>query len=137
MRIPFVPLAVLALGLGFGTAAHAQPPFPFGPEPDFGARPLCSKERVRLIERQVEALEKLRASGPEAIGRICATIQMGSAWLGREPEARSKLRELLGFDIDLEQAESQCRAGQDKIASELTTMIARLRADLLRCDDTV
>jgi hypothetical protein len=92
---------------------------------------------VRLLAGQMEALEKLRASGPETIGRICLLIGMGSAWLGREPDTRAKLRELLGFDIDLERAETQCRAGQDGIARELTTTIARLRAELLRCDDTV
>jgi hypothetical protein len=139
MRIPWVPLVVLGLGLGLtlGRSVHAQLPFPFGPEPDYSQRPLCPKERVRVLQQQLEALEKLRSSGPEAIGRICALIAMGSAWLGREPEARSKLRDLLGFDIDLERAETQCRAGQDAMARELTTIIARLRAELLRCDDTV
>jgi hypothetical protein len=136
MRNPHVLITAAALAAGMVTAAHAQLPFPFGPEPDFSTRPQCSKDRLRLIERQVEALEKLQAAGPEAIGRICAVIAMGSAWLGREPEMRSKLRDLLGFDIDLERAGSQCRAGQDKIATELASMIARLRADLRRCDDT-
>jgi hypothetical protein len=62
---------------------------------------------------------------------------MGSAWLGKDPEARGKLRELLGVDVDLERAEAQCRAGQNTIATELTTAIARLKAELLRCDDTI
>jgi hypothetical protein len=135
MRIPYVPFFV-ALGLGLGTAAHAQLPFPFS-EPDFSTRPQCTKERTRLLEQQAEALEKLRSQGPEAIGRLCMLISMGSAWLGREPEMRGKLRELLGVDIDLERAEQQCRAGQDNIARELTTIIARLRAEILRCDDTI
>jgi hypothetical protein len=87
--------------------------------------------------QQLEALEKLRSAGPEAIGRLCGLIAMGSAWLGKDPEARAKLRELLGVDVDLERAEAQCRAGQDTIASELTTAIARLKAELLRCDDTI
>ena len=39
-------------------------------------------------------------------------------------------------DIDLERAETQCRAGQDGIARELADIVARLRAELLRCDDT-
>jgi hypothetical protein len=90
-----------------------------------------------MLTGQLEALEKLRSQGPEAIGRMCALIGLGSAWLGRDPEARSKLRELLGADIDLERAEAQCRAGQDTIARELTSMIARLRAEMLRCNDTV
>jgi hypothetical protein len=130
---------VLALTAGLASAARAQLPPPFGPEPDFSRPPQCSKERVRLLASQLEVLEKLRASGPEAIGRICLLIGMGSAWLGREPDARGKLRELLGFDIDidLEHAEAQCRAGQDGIAHELTAMVARLRAELLRCNDTV
>jgi hypothetical protein len=127
---------VLALTAGLGSAALAQLPPPFGPEPDFSRPPQCSKERVRLLAGQLEALEKLRASGPEAIGRICLLIGMGSAWLGREPDTRAKLRELLGLDIDLEHAEAQCRAGQDGIARELTAMTARLRAELMRCDDT-
>jgi hypothetical protein len=128
---------IVALTAGLVSAAQAQLPLPFGPEPDFSRPPQCSGERVRLLAGQLEALEKLNASGPEAIGRICALIGMGSAWLGREPDTRAKLRELLGFDIDLERAETQCRAGQDGIARELATIIARLRAELLRCDDTV
>jgi hypothetical protein len=127
---------VLILAAGLGSAALAQLPSPFGPEPDFSKPAQCVKERVRLLAGQLEALEKLHASGPETIGRMCALIGMGSAWLGREPDARGKLRELLGFDIDLDRAETQCRAGQDHIRRELTTMIGRLRAELLRCDDT-
>jgi hypothetical protein len=137
MRNPCVPLVVLALSLGLDTVAEAQLPFPFGPAPDFGKGQQCTQEHTRLLGQQLEAFEKLRSSGPEAIGRLCGLIAMGSAWLGKDPDARGKLRELLGFDIDLERAEAQCRAGQDTIASELTTAIARIRAELLRCDDTI
>jgi hypothetical protein len=137
MRIPYVPLFVaLALVHGLGTVAYAQLPFPFG-QPDFSIHPQCTRERTRLLEQQAEALEKLRSQGPEAMGRLCTLIGMGSAWLGRDPEMRGKLRELLGVDIDLERAEQQCRAGQDHIAQELTTIIARLRTEILRCDDTI
>ena len=134
-RMRILHVLTLTLTAVLGSAAHAQAPFPFG-EPDLGRRPQCTKERARLLTGQLEALEKLRSQGPEAIGRICTLIGMGSAWLGRDPEARGKLRELLGFDIDLERAETQCRAGQDGIARELADIIARLRAELLRCDDT-
>ena len=139
MRIPFLPLVVLALGLALslGTAARAQLPFPFGQEPDLSKRPQCTKDYVQSVKGALEAMEKLRTSGPEAIGRVCALIAMGSTWLGRDPEARAKLREILGFDMDLERAETQCRAGQDTITRELGDMIGRLRADLLRCDDTI
>jgi hypothetical protein len=139
MRIPYVPLVVLALGLVFspGPAAHAQLPFPFGPEPDLSKRPQCTKDYVQSVKGALEALGKLRTQGPEAIGRVCALIAMGSVWLGRDPVARAKLREILGFDIDLERAETQCRAGQDTVARELTDIVGRLRAELLRCDDTI
>jgi hypothetical protein len=138
MRIPHLPLVVLAVSLGLGAAAQAQElPFPFGPAPDLGKPAQCTKDRVHMLGQQLEALEKLRSAGPEAIGRICGLIAMGSAWLGKDPEARGKLRELLGVDVDLERAEAQCRAGQNTIATELTTAIARLKAELLRCDDTI
>jgi hypothetical protein len=141
MRIPHVPLTVLAAALATGLSleapAQAQLPFPFGPAPDLGKAAQCTRERTNLLGQQLEALEKLRSAGPEAIGRLCGLIAMGSAWLGKDPEARAKLRELLGVDVDLERAEAQCRAGQDTIASELTTAIARLKAELLRCDDTI
>jgi hypothetical protein len=129
-------VVILTLAAGLGSTVRAQLPFPFS-EPDLGKRPQCTREYVRHLADQLEALEKLRSQGPAAIGRMCALIGLGSAWLGRDPEARSRLRELLGADIDLERAEAQCRAGQDTIARELTTIIARLRAEQLRCDDAV
>jgi hypothetical protein len=85
------------------------------------------------------ALEKLRTSGPETVGRVCALVEMGSAWLdGELPEdVRKELRGLLGVDVDLRRMTEQCRAGQDGIARELAVKIRQLRAELIRCDDTI
>jgi hypothetical protein len=94
---------------------------------------------VRSVKQLVAALEKLRTSGPETVGRLCSLVEMGSAWLGGElPEdVRKELRSLLGVDVDLKRMADQCRAGQDGIAHELAGKIRQLRAELVRCDDTI
>jgi hypothetical protein len=137
MRTLYAALAVLILGLG--ATAQAQLPFPFGPEPDFSERWQCSKDYVRSVQRQLEVMEKLRSAGPEAVGRICTLIEMGSAWLGGElPDAmRQELRSLLGVDVDLERVKAQCRVGQDSLKRELAARLAQMKAELARCDDTV
>jgi len=132
-------LPIVALAAGFGAVAHAQLPSPFGPEPDLGKRLQCARDYVRSVEKQAAMLEKLRTSGPEAVGRLCRLIEMGSAWLGGEvPDSlRQELRSLLGVDIDLERLKRQCRAGQDALDRELAASLAQLKAELARCDDTV
>jgi hypothetical protein len=136
MRTLYAMLVALALSLG---AVHAQLPLPFDPEPDFSRRPQCTRDYVRSIEQQVAALERLRTAGPEAVGQLCTLIEMGSAWLGGDlPEnVRRDLRGLLGFDVDLKQITAQCRTGQGSLERELTIKLRQLKAELLRCDDTV
>jgi hypothetical protein len=98
MRIVYV----LILAFAVGPSATAQAPFPYGPEPGFSRRPQCTRDFVRSVETLVKALEKLRTSGPETVGRLCTLAEMGSAWLGGElPEdVRKELRRQLGVDVD-------------------------------------
>jgi hypothetical protein len=137
MRIALVSIVALAAGLG--AAAQAQLPFPSEPGPDFSRPPQCSRDYVRSVETLVTALEKLRTAGPEAVGRLCTLVEMGRAWLGGElPEdVRRELRGMLGVDVDLERITQQCRAGQGGIEQELTGKLRQLRAELVRCDDTI
>jgi hypothetical protein len=137
MRILYV--TVVALACGAGTMARAQPPLPFDPEPDFSRRAQCTRDYLRSVQSQAEALEKLRTAGPEALGRVCTMIELGSAWLGGKlpDDTRKQLRDLLGVDVDVEQLAAQCRAGQGAIERELTMRLRQLRAELVRCDDTV
>jgi hypothetical protein len=127
-------IAAALLGLALGTAAHAQ--LPFQPEPGFNDRPQCTKHYVRSVADQVAFLEKLQTAGPKAVGRLCSLIEMGDAWLGSE--GAEGLRSWLGLDnVDLERVAAKCRAGQDSVARELRHELARLRLELLRCDDTI
>jgi hypothetical protein len=137
MRI--VTLLILALAIAPSASTHAQLPPPLEPEPPFGQRPQCSRDYVRSVQSLVSALEKLRTAGPEAVGRLCALVEMGSAWLGGElPEdVRKELRSLLGVDVDLERITEQCRAGQGEIERELASKLRQLKAELARCDDTI
>src|SRR5262249_23595601 len=131
--------ALVVLSAGLGAAAHAQLPPPFGPEPNLGKRPQCTRDYVQSVRRLGDALEKLRTAGPEAIGQLCTMIEMGSALFGGKlPDAvRQELRALLGHDVDLERLKTQCRAGQDALERELADNLARLKAELARCDDTI
>jgi hypothetical protein len=137
MRILYASIVGFALALS--ATAQAQLPFPFQPEPDFTNRPQCTKDYVRSVESLATALEKLRTGGPDALGRLCTLVEMGSAWLGGDLPAdiRRELRGLLGVDVDLKHMTEQCRAGQDGIARELTIKLQQLRAELVRCEDTI
>jgi hypothetical protein len=137
MRILIATLVALAASLGI--SAYAQMPLPFGPEPNLSKRPQCTRDYVQSVRRLGDALEKLRTAGPEAVGQVCTMIEMGSTLFGGKlPDAlRQELRNLLGHDVDLERLKTQCRAGQDGIARELTDGLARLKAELARCDDTI
>jgi hypothetical protein len=137
MRI--LHIAILAFAVGASAAAQAQLPFPFEPEPDFSKRAQCTRDYVRSVEKQAAAIEKLRSAGPEAVGKLCSLIEMGNAWLGGKlpDDLRKELRGLLGFDVDIERIAAQCRVSQDTLDRELMTMHGRLKAELVRCDDTI
>jgi len=137
MRILLV--LVVALGASLDAAAQAQQPLPSEPGPEFGRPRQCSRDYVRSVETLVTALEKLRTAGPEAVGRLCTLVEMGRAWLGGElPEdVRRELRGLLSVDVDLKRITEQCRAGQGGIEQELAGTLRQLRAELVRCDDTI
>ena len=134
-------VAILLLAAGLGGPAQAQLPFPFPgqPEPDLSKRQQCTSAYVRSVERQVAAMQKLRAAGPEAVGQVCTLIEMGRAWLGGElPDStRRQLRDLLGFDIDLRLIAAQCRQGQGDLDRELMSQLGFLRSELVRCNDTI
>jgi hypothetical protein len=136
MRTVAIVTALAIAAAGLAAAAHAQSPLPLEPEPDFSRPQQCTRDHLRSVQSQVEALEKLRTAGPEAVGRICGLIEMGSAWLGGElpDDLRRELRSLLGFDVDLERLITQCRTGQDAFERELIAKLARLRAEQLRCE---
>jgi hypothetical protein len=131
-------LYVLAFTL-LATAAQAQLPFPFPPQPDMLGRPQCTRDYLRSVGKQAKALERLRVAGPDAIGRLCHLIEVGSKWLGAKlaEEARQELRRLLGVDADLDLLGVQCRAGQDAIDQELSAMRRQLKSELTRCDDRI
>jgi hypothetical protein len=137
MRILIASLMILAAGPASGV--RAQTPLPFAPEPDTASRPQCTRDYVQSVRRMLDAAEKLRDAGPEAVGRICSLIDLGSIWFGGKlPDAiREELRPLLGDDVDFERLKTQCRAGQDALASELDAGLARIKAELRRCDDTI
>ena len=135
---PLRYLAAPAVVAGLAVAAHAQLPFP-QPLPDYSKRQQCTRDYVSSIERQIAILDKLRASGPEAVGQLCSLIEMGSDWLGGElPDStRKQLKDTLGVDIDLRFIKAQCRVGQDNLDRELTSRLGYLKSELVRCDDTI
>jgi hypothetical protein len=123
-----------------GTAA-AQMPYPFGPtpSPEPGKSPQCTRDYVKSVETQIAAMEKLRSSGPELVGQICALIESGSAIIGGEfsDETRQKLKGVLGVDIDLRFIKTQCRVSQGNLDREVTSQLGYLKAELMRCDGTI
>jgi hypothetical protein len=137
MRILLVMIVALVAGHPAGT--QAQLPYPLVPEPGLNGRPQCNRDYVRSVQTLVTGLEKLQTAGPETVGQLCALIEMGNAWLGGNlsEEARRELRDMLGVDVDLEMLTSQCRAGRDNIAKEISLKLRQLRAELARCDDTI
>jgi hypothetical protein len=132
-------ILTFALAAGLATAAHAQLPYPFPPQPDMFGRPQCTGDYLRSVGKQAKALERLRTAGPDTIGRLCHLIERGSTWLGGKltEEGREELRRFLGADVDLELLGLQCRAGQDAVDQELSAILRRLRSELVRCDDTI
>ena len=132
-------VAIFVLVAGLAGTANAQLPLPGLPPPDLSKRPQCTRDYVRSVERQIAALEKLRAAGPEAVGQVCTLIEMGSAWLGGElpDNMRKQLKDMLGFDIDLRFIKAQCRLGQGNLDRELMTQLGFLKSELVRCDDTI
>ena len=138
----FLPsMAIVMLVAGLSGTAVAQLPFPFGgqPQPELGKMPKCTKDYVKSVETQIVAMEKLRASGPELVGQICTLIESGSAIMGGElPDSvRQQLKGMLGVDIDLRFIKTQCRVGQGNLDRELMSQIGFLKAELVRCGDTI
>ena len=137
----FSRLAALALGLALAGSAAAQLPFPLPgePNPDMTKRPQCTRDYLNSVEQQITALEKFRSAGPEAVGQVCALIELGSEWLGGDlPEStRKQLKDKLGFDIDLRYIRTQCRVSQGNLDRELMTRLGHLKSELVRCNDTI
>jgi hypothetical protein len=130
-------LAVLMLVASLAGPAQAQLPFPT-PRPDMG-KAQCSKDYLKGVQQQLDMMEKLRSSGPEFVGQICSLIEGGSALIGGElPDSlRQQLKNTLGFDIDLRFIKTQCRVGQGNLDREVMSQIGFLRAELVRCNDTI
>lgn len=139
MRTSYVYVTLVLLALGAGTAARAQLPYPFNPEPDFKERLWCTKDYVQSVESELAVMEKLHAAGPTTVGRLCKLIDMGSTWLDGKlsDDVRSELRSLLGVDVDLDRLRTQCRTGRDNLEEALINRIGQLKAELLRCDNTL
>jgi hypothetical protein len=134
-------IAAIAVAAALAGTAHAQLPFPFPGQPptDFSKREQCTSDYVRTVERQVAGIEKLRSAGPEAVGQLCALIEMGSDWLGGElPDStRKQLKDALGVDIDLRFIRTQCRIAQGNLDRELMSRLGYLKSELVRCNDTI
>jgi hypothetical protein len=133
--------AILALVLGTAASAAAQLPLPLPgqPEPNMSKPEQCTKAYLKTVEQQITVLQKLRSAGPDAVGQVCSLIELGSDWLGGElPEStRKQLKDTLGVDIDLRFIKTQCRVGQGNLDRELLTRIGFLKAELVRCSDTI
>lgn len=138
---PLSRLAALVFAFGVAGSAAAQLPFPMPgqPEPDMSKPQQCTKAYLHSVEQQISILGKLRSAGPEAVGQVCSLIELGSDWLGGElPEAtRKQLKDTFGVDIDLRFIKTQCRVGQGNLDRELMTRIGYLKAELVRCSDTI
>ena len=132
-------LASLLLLAGLSGAASAQLPLPFGGPPESGELPKCTKLYLQSLETQIAGMEKLRASGPAFVGRICALIEAGSDVVGGElsDATRQRLKDLLGVDVDLRYIRTQCRVGQGNLDREVMTQIGYLKSELRRCGDTI
>ncbi len=134
--------AVLAVLAALAGGAQAQLPFSLPgepPDPNLYKRPQCTVDYRRSVEQQIAGLEKFRSAGPEAVGQVCSLIEWGSNWLGGElaESTRKQLKDTLGFDVDLRFIQAQCRAGQGNLDRELMTRIGYLKAELVRCNDTI
>ena len=132
--------AAALLGALAGSAAAQLPfPLPGQPEPDLSKRPQCTTDYRKSVEQQIVMLDKLRATGPEAVGQICTLIEMGSDWLGGElsDATRRQLKDTLGFDIDLRFMRTQCRVSQGNLDRELMTQQGFLKSELVRCNNSI
>jgi hypothetical protein len=137
MRSSVLQLALLFAAL----AGPATAELPFGPRPlpESGVRPQCTKDYRASLEAQISVVEKMRNAGPEFVGEICSVIEQGSALLGGElPDGvRQQLKGLLGFDVDLRFIKTQCRVGQGNLDRELRTQLGFLKAEIVRCNDSI
>jgi hypothetical protein len=133
--------AALAMLVTLAGAAQAQVPFPLPgqPQPDLFKRPRCTPAYVQSVEKEIASLEKFRTAAPEAVGHVCSLIEWGSDWVGGElsESTRKRLKDMLGFDIDLRFIRKQCRVGQGNLDRELMTRMGYLKAELVRCNDTI
>lgn len=139
MKFP-TTAAMLLMLVGLSGVAAAQMPFPFGgPTPEPGKMAKCTKDYVKSVETQINAMEKLRTSGPQFVGQICTLIKSGSAMVGGElsDDMRHKLKGLLGVDVDLRFIKAQCRLTQGNLDREMIDQIGFLKAELIRCNNTI
>jgi hypothetical protein len=145
---------------------QTQLPPPFGqPGPQFPSRELCTPERRKQLQVQIEAFEKLQSLSRNEADQFCSLIEnaedLGKLADGQlierllPPEAREFAKalgmdfkkmdmravlKLLGVDldkIDLRQVKAQCRLTQGEADRLFTSEIGRLKRQLLMCEDTI
>jgi hypothetical protein len=68
-------------------------------------------------------MQSFRRTAPEALERLCTMVELGGA--------------VLGLDADLARMAIQCRIGQGNLERELVSRLGYLRAELVRCNDTI
>jgi hypothetical protein len=132
-------LATIVLAAALSASAQAQLPLGGPHILEGGKLPECTPTYRNSVQSQISTLERFRSAGPAVVGQVCSLIEGGSALVGGElPDSvRANIKSLLGIDVDLRFIKTQCRVSQGNLDRELITQLGTLRAEILRCNDTI